>query len=71
MGNLLSIVTSLPENGTLVVMGIALIAAALILRRVVAALREVSRSKSGQSDKVGSLPGSPLTSERPDQVVSA
>lgn len=71
MGNLLSIITSLPENFTLVVMGVTLISAALILRRVVAALRDVTRSNSGQSEKVGSLPASPLASERPDQVASA
>lgn len=71
MGHLLSIVTSLPENSTLIVMGVGLIASALVLRRLVAAFRSSFGSNSEHAAKTNSIPSGTLRpSERPDQVAS-
>jgi hypothetical protein len=68
MGNLFEVVTSLPESGSLVLIGVGLITSAVILRRVVGIL---TRSNSEPAAKVSKLPAGALRpSERPDQVAS-
>lgn len=72
MGKLLSAITSIPENSSLVILGVALIASALILRRIIAALRDFARSNREHAARVNSLPGGGLDpSKRPDQVANA
>jgi len=69
MGHLLSSIASLSEQTSLFVMGVGLIAATLVLRRVISVLRDFTRSNSTRIADNNSLARTNLNgTQRQDEV---